>query len=332
MRAATPTSSLPERLVDWSYAAGWLFVRALPERVAARLFRFAGDLAYRRQGPRIRRLRENLRRVVGPATSEEELDQITREGIRSYARYWMETFRLPALPLDRVAAIADATTEGAEHIDKAYAQGKGLILVLPHMGNYDVAGVWLIKHGIPFTTVAERLKPDALFGRFLAYRQKLGMEVLPLTGGEKPPADVLAERLRDGGAVCLLGDRDMTASGVEVDFFGERATMPAGPALLAIRTGAALLPVSLWHLPGGWGQRIHPPVEIPAEGSLRERIRVVTQRVADTFAADIAEHPSDWHMLQRLWLADAPMTEERGGSRPRRAGSSGAVASDTDAG
>jgi phosphatidylinositol dimannoside acyltransferase len=299
---------LRERLADWSYAAGWLFVRALPEPVAALGFRLAADVAYRRQGPRIRRLRQNLRRVLGPEASEEHLDRVTREGVRSYARYWMETFRLPSLPLDRVLAGVDATTEGVEHLDNAHAQGRGVIVVLPHMGNYEIAGAWLVRHGLPFTTVAERLRPDALFERFLAYRQKLGMEVLPLTGGDQPPADVLAERLRAGGTVCLLGDRDMTASGVEVDFFGERATMPAGPALLAIRTGASLLPVSLWHLPGGWGQRVHPPVAIPVDGPLRERIRVVTQRVADTFAAAIAEHPSDWHMMQRLWLSDARST------------------------
>ena len=295
-----------DRLVDWGYAAGWTLVRALPERVAAALFTRVGDLAFRRQGPGIRRLRGNLRRVVGPELPEAELDQLTRRAVRSYARYWLETFRLPVMDRDRVAARADRNTHGVEHLDRASAEGRGVILVLPHMGNYDVAGVWLIARDGPFTTVAERLRPESLFDRFMAYRQKLGMEVLPLTGGSRTPADVLVHRLRAGGTVCLVGDRDLTESGIEVTFFGEPAKMPAGPAYLAARTGASLLPVGLWFEAGGWGQRIHPPVPVPTSGTLRERVASATQRVADAFAEEIADHPADWHMLQRLWLTDLP--------------------------
>lgn len=295
-----------DRLIDWAYAAGWSLVRALPERLAGWLFAQAGRLAFRRQGTGIRRLRDNLRRVVGPQVSELELDRLTERAVGSYARYWLETFRLPVMSRERVAAGVQRGCVGAEHIDQAHARGRGVVLVLPHMGNYDAAGVWLIERGMPFTTVAERLRPESLFDRFMAYRKKLGMEVLPLTGGTRTPADVLIERLRDGGTVCLVGDRDLTASGIEVDFFGERAKMPAGPAYLAVRTGAALLPVGLWFEPGAWGQHIHPPVSIPTEGTLRDKVSIATQQVADVFAAEIAEHPADWHMLQRLWLADLP--------------------------
>lgn len=295
-----------DRLIDWAYAAGWSLVRALPERLAGWLFAQAGRLAFRRQGTGIRRLRGNLRRVVGPQVSELELDRLTERAVGSYARYWLETFRLPVMSRERVAAGVQRGCVGAEHIDQAHARGRGVVLVLPHMGNYDAAGVWLIERGMPFTTVAERLRPESLFDRFMAYRKKLGMEVLPLTGGRRTPADVLIERLRDGGTVCLVGDRDLTASGIEVDFFGERAKMPAGPAYLAVRTGAALLPVGLWFEPGGWGQHVHPPVSIPTEGTLRDKVSIATQQVADVFAAEIAEHPTDWHMLQRLWLADLP--------------------------
>lgn len=316
---ARPSVALREWVADRAYGAGWVVVRALPRRLAAALFRCAADVAFRRQGARIRRLRGNLRRVVGPEMPDAELDRLTRQAVRSYARYWLETFRLPVMSLDRVAERAERGSRGAEHIDRLHAEGRPFILVLPHMGNYDAAGVWLIHRGYPFTTVAERLRPEALFDRFLAYRRKLGMEVLPLTGGAQPPADVLTQRLRDGGAVCLVGDRDLTASGIEVTFFGERVRMPAGPAYLALRTGAALLPVGLWFEPDGWGQHIHPPVPIPSSGSIRERVTAITQRVADVFAEEIAAHPADWHMLQRLWLADLAGDDPPGRS-PERAG------------
>ena len=113
-----------------------------------------------------------------------------------------------------------------------------MILSLPHMGNWDHAGAWLAGTGVPFTTVAERLKPESLFERFVEFRESLGMEVIPLTGGEQPPFKILAERLRSGGVLCLLADRDLTASGIEVEFFGSPARMPAGPAALAVDTGA----------------------------------------------------------------------------------------------
>ncbi|HEY9475370.1 MAG TPA: phosphatidylinositol mannoside acyltransferase, partial [Mycobacteriales bacterium] len=289
--------------------------------LAAALFNRVGDVAFRRQGTGIRRLRGNLRRVVGPDISEPELDRLTRRAVRSYARYWLETFRLPVMARDRVAARVDRDCQGAEHIDRARAEGRGVVLVLPHMGNYDVAAVWLIERGVPFTTVAERLRPESLFDRFMAYRQKLGMEVLPLTGGANTPADVLVRRLREGGTVCLVGDRDLTASGIAVDFFGERAKMPAGPAYLAVRTGASLLPVGLWFEPDGWGQRIHPPVPIQTTGTLREKVAAATQHVADVFAEEITDHPADWHMLQRLWLADLPSpltgpTDPQSGTHP----------------
>jgi KDO2-lipid IV(A) lauroyltransferase len=202
-----------------------------------------------------------------------------------------------------VAAKTDTATVGAEHIDAALERGRGAILALPHSGNWDVAGVWLIARHGPFTTVAERLKPESLFNRFLAYREGLGMEIIPLTGGERPPTDVLTERLRANRVVCLLADRDLSRNGVQVDFFGEPTRMPGGPSLLAATTGAALLPVHLWYTPDGWAQTIAPPVELP-EGSLRERVAYGTQCLADFFAAEIAKHPVDWHMLQKLWLAD----------------------------
>ena len=305
--------SARDRALDLAFAAGWKATNRLPERVAAAGFRAAADVAVRRQSKGVRRLRVNLRRVAGPQYPEPELDALVKLAMRSYGRYWLETFRLPTMDLDEVAARLQANTEGIEHIDRAMAAGRGLILALPHMGNWDVAAVWLIKHGVPFTTVAERLRPESLYNRFVAYREGIGMRVVALTGGPRPAAEILAARLRSGECVCLVADRDLSRSGVNVEFFGATARMPAGPALLAATTGATLLPVGLWFTgDGGWGQHIGPPVDLLAQHRMRERVATGTQTLANAFAAHIAAHPSDWHMLQRLWLADLDASRTRG--------------------
>jgi phosphatidylinositol dimannoside acyltransferase len=306
---------LRARAVDLSFAAGWGAVKSLPSPFARRAFEVVADVATARDGKGAQQLRHNLRRVV-PHAGQAQLDELVGAGLRSYARYWLETFRLPRMDKRVVAARADINTIGAEHVDAAARRGQGFILALPHMGNWDVAAIWLIERGHPFTTVAERLKPDSLFDRFVAYRESLGMEVLPLTGGVSP-SEVLAQRLRSGRAVCLVADRDLSRNGVDVDFFGETARMPGGPALLAATTGAVLLPVALWFTPdGGWGQWIGEPIE-PAGTRLAEKVRTGTQALADAFAVQVAAHPEDWHMLQKLWVADLPVrTATSNGHRP----------------
>ena len=298
------------RAIDLGYAAGWSVVKSAPGMLTERAFRAAADVAAVRNGGGTRQLRKNLRRVVGSAPSELEMDELVGEALRSYSRYWMETFRLPKMDLADVAARTGANSVGVENIDAALARGKGVILALPHQGNWDVAGVWLVSHSGPFVTVAERLKPDSLFDRFVEYRESLGFEVLALSGGQRSPISVLSERLNENKVACLLADRDLSRNGIEVQFFGEAARMPGGPAMLAATTGAALLPVSLWFTEDGWAQRINPPVPVP-EGRLRDQVSAVTQAMADVFARDIAEHPADWHMLQRLWLADLPPRADR---------------------
>jgi KDO2-lipid IV(A) lauroyltransferase len=161
-----------------------------------------------------------------------------------------------------------------------------------------------VHHSGPFTTVAERVKPESVFDRFVAYRESIGMEVVALTGGERPPTEVLTQRLRANRVVCLLADRDLSRNGIEVRFFGEAAKMPAGPALLAATTGASLHVVHSFFVgDDGWGHSISAPIELP-EGRLRDQVAAGTQKMADRFAAGIAGRPHDWHMLQRLWLAD----------------------------
>lgn len=290
-----------EKLTDALYGLGWGTVKKLPEPVAVRLGRTMADIAWKKRGKGVQRLEANYARVV-PDASPERLAQLSKAGMRSYMRYWMESFRLPAWSADRIRGGVEL--EDVHRLTDALASDRGVVFALPHLANWDLAGAWLTTAlETPFTTVQERLKPESLYDRFVAYRSSLGMEVLPHTGGSA--FGTLARRLRAGGTVCLVADRDLSASGVEVKFFGETARMPAGPAMLAQQTGALLLPATLWYddttvLKG----RIHAPVEVPETGTRAEKTSSMTQALADAFATGIADHPEDWHMLQRLWLSD----------------------------
>jgi lauroyl/myristoyl acyltransferase len=291
-----------DAVVDAAYAAGWSVVRGMPEWMARRQFDAVADAVWWREGPSVRRLQANLARV-DPGLTRYELKKLTRAGVRSYLRYWCEIFQLPNMSTQDVISRMDVV--GDPLLRDAVAAGKGMILSLPHMGNWDHAGAWLAGTGVPFTTVAERLKPESLFERFVEFRESLGMEVIPLTGGEQPPFKILAERLRNGGVLCLLADRDLTASGIEVDFFGSPAKLPAGPAALAHDTGAALFPVTAWYPSRTrWGLHIHDQVHVPAAGERDAKILAMTQQVANAFQSAISAHPQDWHMLQRVWTAD----------------------------
>lgn len=292
-------SVIAQRFSTLGYATGWRLVPRLPAAASATAFALGADLMARRNGVRVRQLRRNLARVV-PQAGPVELDDLTRRALRSYARYWQEAFRLPSMDVqdvrDRVAI------SGQEYLDAALAEGHGAILALPHSGNWDVAGVWLVGHSGSFTTVVERPQREALYERFIAYREALGFEIVPVDGSVS--FRTLLERLRENKVVCLIGDRDLTGSGLPVTFFGEQARFPAGPARLAVSTGAALLPVGTWFTDGGWGLRVHPRIRV----NNRQEVPAAIQALADIFAGDIAAHPTDWHMLQPCWTADVPQT------------------------
>jgi KDO2-lipid IV(A) lauroyltransferase len=294
-------------LTDAGFAAGWRAVRMLPEPAAERLFRRGGRWAAGRQGKGTRQLRANLRVVTGGRLSEPELAALTRRGLESYARYWEEAFRLPGYSSERI--VAGTEVVGGEHLDKARAEGRGLVMVLPHSGNWDAAGVWFIDYlDGPFMTVAERLKPESLYRRFLDYRESLGFRVVPLTGGARPSTEVLREWLADGGVTCLLVDRNLGSGGVPVSFFGRPATWPGGAALLAAQTGAALVPTVCQFTDRGWRLVFSPEIPVAGPGRLKDRVTTAMQSVADAFAESIARQPEDWHMLGRIW-ADVPPDE-----------------------
>ena len=290
-----------DTLSDWSYATGWRLVRAMPEPLARGIAGAGARYAARGGGPA--QLRKNLARVIG-TTPEQVPDSLIRDALASYARYWREAFRLPSMDHVALARRLDKVFIGAEHFAAAHAAGRGAVMALPHSGNWDMAGVWLAQQYGTFTTVAERLKPESLYDRFIAFRESLGFEVLPLTGGERPPLEVLAERLRANRFVCLMADRDLTRAGVQVDFFGEPTRLPAGPAKLALETGAPLHPAHVYYDGEDCVVRIDDAIDTGSGD-----IGVITQALADRFAVNIAAHPQDWHMLQPLWLAD--LTEQR---------------------
>jgi KDO2-lipid IV(A) lauroyltransferase len=278
-----------------AYFAGWRIVRWLPEKSAYQLFDFVADRASAKNGKNFRRLESNLKRVV-PEFTEAQLRNLAQAGMRSYLRYWCDTFRSPDWDTKRIQSTV--TVNDPELLLEPVRSKRGVVVALPHAGNWDHAGSYFCSQGIPLVTVVERLKPEKLFLKFLEYRQAIGMEALPLDGRVM---GTLASRLREGKLVALVADRDLSRSGINVKFFDGTARMPAGPALLAIRTGADLITAYVSYTALG----IHidfRKVQIASGNSESERVAKTVQLCADNFAAGISEHPQDWHMLQRIWV------------------------------
>ena len=281
--------------VAGGYFAGWRLVRSLPEKFAYRCFEQIGKFALSRNGARIQRLRSNLSRVC-PEKSDLEMDLLMKQAMSSYMRYWCDTFRSPDWSRERISQTV--TVDGEELLTEPMKSGTGVIVALPHAGNWDHAGAYFCAMGFPLVTVAERLKPEALFNKFLEYRQNIGMEVLAL---DSRSMATLLKRAREGALIALVADRDLSKSGIDVSFFGYPSRMPAGPALLAIRTGIPLITAYVSYTDSG----IHikfDSVDIPIDGTEFERIAAIVQRCADLFAKGIKSAPQDWHMLQRIWI------------------------------
>lgn len=284
-----------EDLSALAYFAGWRIVRWLPEKTAYQLFEFLADRLSSKKGKSFQRLESNLKRVL-PDLSEQELQDLAQAGMRSYLRYWCDTFRSPDWDTQRIQSTVSVTD--VDLLLDPVRSKRGVVVALPHAGNWDHAGSYFCSQGIPLVTVVERLKPEKLFRKFLEYRQAIGMEALPLDGRVM---GTLASRLREGKLVALVADRDLSRSGIDVKFFNGIARMPAGPALLAIRTKADLLTAYVSYTNTG----IHidfRKVEIARGETESEQVTKTVQLCADNFAAGIAQHPQDWHMLQRIWV------------------------------
>jgi KDO2-lipid IV(A) lauroyltransferase len=294
---------------------GWRVAGRLPGWLLRALCTAAADVTWLRRTAGVHRLEANLRRVR-PDASPRALRRLSRAGMRSYMRYYGEAFALASLTPEQVAARVRAT--GLDWLEPRLAAGEPVVLALAHTGNWDLAGAWATVHLAPVTTVVERLRPEALFQQFLTFREGLGMSIVPLgDGGGGDVFRQLVVAARQGPRLLpLLADRDLTAHGVEVDLFGERARVAVGPAALALSTGAALGPATIYYerLHGArraaagspWGIVIEfrEPVTLPDGVPKRERVRVLSQAWVDSVATGIAEHPQDWHMLQKVFVAD----------------------------
>jgi KDO2-lipid IV(A) lauroyltransferase len=286
-----------ERAAYWAYRAlEWLAMR-LPDRVGRKVFRALARLAYRTLGGVRATVAANQARVLGLEPSSDLVRAATREAFDLYGRYWYDTFR--ARTLTPAEVNKRTQIEGLEHIDRALEEGRGCITVLPHMGNWDVAGRFLTVNGYRIASVAEELKPRRLFDLFLAHREALGIRILPLSAGGL--GQQLATLLADNWIVALVADRDLTGRGVEVEMFGATRRLPAGPALLSLSTGAPLLVCPVYTLEDGWQIRVGAPIEADRTGEMREDMRALTRRMAAEFERAIAAHPVDWHLFQPGW-------------------------------
>ncbi len=256
------------------------------------------------QGMRHRRVivERNLRRALGPRVGRFELWLLVQAAFDSYTRYWVESFRLPSLTDAEIDA-GQYTVGYDTHVLDGLAAGNGVILALPHLGGWEWAGRWLAQRNHRLTVVVEPIEPPELFEWFVSWRRSLGMEVVPL--GPQAGSAVL-KALRANEIVCLLCDRDLQGGGVEVEFFGERTTLPAGPATLALRTGAALLPTAVYFTgtrDGHFGST-GPPILFERTKSLRNDVAALTQELAHRLEALIRRSPEQWHLFQPNWPSD----------------------------
>jgi phosphatidylinositol dimannoside acyltransferase len=296
---------LADTLAVGGYRLGWSAIRRLPERAAHTLFAQLADLTTSRDAKGVQRLRANYARVR-PELDKAALDELVRDGMRSYMRYYCEAFRLPDRSERQINASVRVVGDGPVRAE--LAAGRPVVCFLGHLGNWDLAGAWGTRALGPVVTVAERLKPEEVYAEFLAFRESLGMTILPLTGG----GDVFAQLRGHLGRpvlVPLLADRDLTARGIEVKLCGHRARMAAGPAALSLASGAALHPVSIHYEPvdgSSWRQRIvitfHERVPVPTEGKTRAKAEAMTQTCADVLGEAIQAHTADWHMLQQVFV------------------------------
>jgi phosphatidylinositol dimannoside acyltransferase len=283
-----------------TYRTGSVIARMLPEILVGGLAKSVGVGVSLANPPKRAMIERHLRRV-NPTWSRQRVRAAVHEAFESYARYWVESFRLPSLSSETVSAGLDVPDYG--HIVAARREGRGAILALPHLGGWEWAGRWLADVGNPVTVVVERIDPPELFDWFADLRAKLGMTVVAL-GPEAGRATLHA--LKRNEIVCLLSDRNIGPGGVEVEFFGERTKLPAGPATLALRTGAPILPVAVYFTDrhNGHVGLVRPPLPVERCGSLREDVARVTQALAAELEHVIRRAPEQWHLFQPNWPSD----------------------------
>ncbi len=285
-------AELADKLVQGVYRAGWAGAGRIPNSLTRWVFRPVSRWVVWRNGKPVRRLRRNLEIATGHPVS----DDLARAAIRSYLRAFHEVLALPHLSRARV--VGQVKVHDEARLRAEFAR-RGVVVALPHSGNWDLAGAWACGTGLPVTTVAERLS-DAEYAAFVRFREQLGMEVL--SHRDPDSLDRLVEAVGRGRVICLIADRDLSQAGVPVGWRGVSITMPVGPALVARRSGAALIPAVCRYVGPEMHISLGPVIESEPG---RAGLTAMTQQVADFFAAEIARQPADWHMLQRFFPEDA---------------------------
>lgn len=299
--------------VSTAYKASSAFVRTMPRSVSTATVAVGSTIAMEVSPERRLLVERNLQRVYGPDYGGVALRRSVRENFRSYGRYWIDSFRLPDLSVAEIDA--GFAFEGVGEILEARARGIGPIMVIPHLGGWEWAGIWLTQvMRVPVTVVVEAVKPPELFDFFASFRRRLGMNIVAL--GPQAGAEVL-RAIKERHVVCLLADRDIHGDGVEVDFFGETTTLPAGPATLAARTGAPLLPAAIYFEGRGHHAVVKPPMATERQGRLRDDVARITQDLAGQLEQLIRAAPEQWHLQQPNWPSDYDALEAIGRPYPR---------------
>lgn len=290
---------MPPKAGYLAYTWGARVAQAIPPTIGRPLSQALGAGVSPLLRARRAQVERNLVRILGPMP-EGELRRRVRNTFRNYGRYWYEFFWLPRESPEHLRARVEV--EGWEHVETAMRAGRGAIGVVPHLGGYDIAGAWFAARGLPFTVVVEPVDPPELFEWFVAQRRALGMNVVALG----PAAGAaIARALEDEHVVALVADRDLTGDGIEVDFFGERTTIPGGPAVLGFRTGAPILPAAVQFRSGGRHMvRLEAPIDVVREGPLRDDVARVTQEIARRLEQLIRAAPEQWFVLQPNWPSD----------------------------
>jgi lauroyl/myristoyl acyltransferase len=303
------------RAANWRDKARYLTFTGLgaamghmPEPMAHGIARGVAGVMALRGGPALAMHQRQMRRVLAsecPPGVEPDPALVRRLSKRSfdyYARYWADGARLP-YETEAGVRLHWRLESGREHLSKAFADGKGMVMALPHVGSWEWGGYWLALEGMPMTAIVEVLEPEELFEWFVAKRAAMGLTAVPLGEGSTAP---LVRAIKNNQVAGLVSDRDLVGNGVEVEFFGERTTLPGGAATLAIRTGAPLISVCVYSGPGrNWHTAVvHPPMDTSRRGTLREDVARITQDMARVFEHDIRCRPEQWHMYQPNWPSD----------------------------
>ena len=284
-------------LTYFLYSALWRFIRFLPEGLAYQLFRGIARLAYSRNGKRVKRLRANYS-IVSPSSTSEEIENMVRAGLQSAMRYWCDTFRISDWSTEKILNTTLAQNE--EFLFNPVREKRGVIIAVPHAGNWDHAGAYFCAKGARVNTVAEHLKPERLFRKFLSHRERMGMRVFDLDAGVLNQLRKIL--INEGELVALVSDRDLSRSGVDVRFFDKTARMPAGPALLAYETGADLITAFVAYRKDGIEVFFTPAISINKSADKEREIARVTQVIASRFEDAILRDITSWHMQQRIFI------------------------------